>query len=199
MSKIDIFSCSSCGASLSPNAMKCEFCDNINIVTKESSALNLNALLSKQYLASEQLSKDFLNSGLLHINLKNYEIAKKLFKKEIENNPMNADAYYYSAISIISGKRIKSLGYGEIKMIVQLLKSATQLEDNAKFYFLSAIINYEFFEGNGMIVPKPNYINLLENTLELKLENDDIEFLQINVYIPENELFSQFTNNKNLK
>ncbi len=91
--------------------------------------------------------------------------------------------------------RIKSLGYGDIKMIVQLLKSAMQLEDNAKFYLLLAIINYDFFEGNGMIVPEPNYFSLLENTLELKLENDDIEFLQINIYIPENELFNQFINN----
>lgn len=195
MSKIEVLTCSSCGASLSPKAMKCEFCNNVNIVTKQTSAFKLNPSLSKQYLASEQLSKDFFNSGLLHINLKNYEIAKKLLQKEIENNPTNANAYYYCAISIINGKRIKSLGYSDIKMIVQLLNSAMQLEDNAKFFFLSAIINYDFFEGNGMIVPEPNYINLLENTLELKLENDDIEFLQINIYIPENELFNQFTNN----
>jgi tetratricopeptide (TPR) repeat protein len=195
MSKIEIFSCSSCGASLSPKAMKCEFCDNINIITKESNPLKLNPLLSKQYLASEQLSKDFFNSGLLQINLKNYEIAKKLLEKEIENNPINADAYFYCAISIINGKRIKSLGYSDIKMILQLLNSSMQLGDNAKYYLLSAVINYDFFEGNGMIVPEPNYFSLLENTLELKLENDDIEFLQSNIYIPENELFNQYTNN----
>ena len=195
MCKIEILSCSSCGASLSPTAMKCEFCDNVNIVAKQTSAFKLNPLLSKQYLASEQLSKDFFNSGLLHINLKNYEIAKKLLEKEIENNPMNADAYYYCAISIIKGKRIKSLGYSDIKMIVQLLNSAMQLEDNAKFYFLSAIINYDFFEGNGMIVPEPNYFNLLEKIIELKLENDDVEFLQSIIYIPKNELFNQFINN----
>ena len=29
MSKTQILSCFSCGASLSPNAMKCEFCDNV--------------------------------------------------------------------------------------------------------------------------------------------------------------------------
>ena len=199
MSKIEIFSCTSCGASLSPKAMRCDFCDNLNIITKESSPLKLNPLLSKQYLGSDELSKDLFNSALLHINLKNYEIAKKLLEKEIENNPMNADAYYYSAISIINGKRIKSLGYSDIKMIVQILNSAMQLGDNAKYYLLSAIINYDFFEGNGMIVPEPNYFTLLENTLELKLENDDVEFLQSNINIPENELFNQFTNNKNLK
>lgn len=195
MSKIEVLTCASCGSSLSPKAMKCEFCDNLNIITKESNPLKLNPLLSKQYLANEQLSKDFFNSGLLHINLKNYEIAKKLLEKEIENNPVNADAYYYYAISIINGKRIKSLGYSDIKMIVQLLNSAMQLEDNAKFYFLLAIINYDFFEGNGMIVPEPNYSSLLEKTIELKLENDDVTFLQSNIFIPKNELFNQLTNN----
>lgn len=195
MSKIEVLSCSSCGASLSPTAMKCEFCDNLNIVAKQTSAFKLNPLLSKQYLASEQLSKDIFNSALLHINLKNYEIAKKLLEKEIENNPMNADAYYYCAISIINGKRIKSLGYSDIKTIVRFLNSALQLEENAKLYFLSAIINYDFFEKNGMIVPEPNYYSLLEKTIELQLENDDIEFLQHNIIIPENELFNQFINN----
>jgi tetratricopeptide (TPR) repeat protein len=107
MSKIEVITCSSCGSSLSPKAMKCEFCDNVNIVAKQTSAFKLNPSLSKQYLASDHLSKDFFNSGLLHINLKNYVIAKKLLEKEIENNPMNADAYYYCAISIINGKRIK--------------------------------------------------------------------------------------------
>ena len=46
-----------------------------------------------------------------------------------------------------------------------------------------------------MNIPEPNYYSLLEKTIELQLENDDVAFLQNNIFIPENELFNQFTNN----
>jgi tetratricopeptide (TPR) repeat protein len=194
MSKIEILSCSSCGASLSPKVMKCDFCDSINVVTKNTSPFKLNAILSKQYLNSGQLSTDKVNTALLHLNLKNYEIAKKLLELEIEINPINADAYFYYAICLINGKRIKSLTYSDIKKISQYINSAIQIKDDAKYYFLSAIINYDFFEGNGMLLPDPNYYILLEKFTELKLGDDDLEFLENHIIIPQNELFNQFTN-----
>lgn len=194
MSKIEILCCSSCGASLSPKAMKCDFCDSINVVTKNTSPYKLNLILSKQYLNSGQLSTDKVNSALLHLNLKNYDIAKKILEQEIEINPINDDAYFYCAICSINGKRIKSLAFSDIKKITQHINSAIQIKDDAKYYFLAAIINYDFFEGNGMILPEPNYFSLLEKTTELKLEDDDIEFLQNNIIIPQNEIFNQFIN-----
>jgi hypothetical protein len=195
MSKIEIICCASCGASLAPKAMKCDFCDSINVFTTNTNPFKLNAIMSKQYLNSGQLSTDKVNTALLHLNLKNYEIAKKLLELEIENNPINADAYFYCAICSINGKRIKSLAFSDVKKITQYINSAIQIKDDAKYYFLSAIINYDFFEGNGMFLPKPNYLDLLEKMLELKLENDDLEFLQNNIIIPKNELFIQFIKN----
>jgi hypothetical protein len=194
MSKIEILCCASCGASLAPKEMKCDFCDSINVVTRNTSPFKLNTILSKQYLNSGQLINDKLNTSLLHLNLKNYEIAKKLLELEIENNPINADAYFYCAICFINGKRIKSLAFSDVKKITQYINSAIQIKDDAKYYFLSAIINYDFFEGNGMILPEPNYNILLEKSAELKLEDDDLEFLQNNIVIPENEFFNQFIN-----
>lgn len=194
MSKIEILCCASCGASLAPKAMKCDFCDSINVFTTKSNPLKLNAILSKQYLNSGQLSTDKVNTALLHLNLKNYEIAKKLLELEIENNPINADAYFYCAICFINGKRIKSLAFSDIKKITQYINSAIQINEDAKYYFLSAIINYEYFEGNGMILPEPNYYILLQKYAELKLEDDDLEFLENNVIIPQNEIFNQFKN-----
>ncbi len=194
MSKIEILCCASCGASLAPKAMKCDFCDSLNVFTTKTNPLKLSAILSKQYLNSGQLSTDTVNTALLHLNLKNYEIAKKLLELEIENNPFNADAYFYCAISFINGKRIKSLAFSDIKKITQYISSAMQIKDDAKYYFLSAIINYDFFEGNGMLLPEPNYYTLLEKCTELKLEDEDLEFLENNVIIPQNEIFNQFIN-----
>lgn len=194
MSKIEILSCVSCGASLSPKAMKCEFCDSENVISKITSPFRLNSALTKQYLNSEQIISDKVNTALLHLNLKNYEIAKKLLELEIENNPINADAYFYCAICFINGKRIKSLAFSDIKKITQYINSAMQIKDDAKYYFFSAIINYDFFEGNGMLLPEPNYYILLEKFRELKLEDEDLEFLENNVIIPKNELFNQFIN-----
>jgi len=194
MSKIEILCCASCGASLAPKAMKCDFCDSLNVFTTKTNPLKLSAILSKQYLNSGQLSTDTVNTALLHLNLKNYEIAKKLLELEIENNPINTDAYFYCASSFINGKRIKSLAFSDIKKITLYISSAMQIKDDAKYYFLSAIINYDFFEGNGMLLPEPNYYTLLEKCTELKLEDEDLEFLQNNIVIPENDLFNQYIN-----
>ena len=195
MSKIKILSCSSCGASLSPKAMTCEFCDNVNIIIKETSPFKLNSILSKQYLSSTPLSKDTFNTALLHLNLKNYVIATKLLEKEIENNPINADAYFYCALSLIHGKQIKSLSYSVAKKIMQYLNNAIELEENAKFYFLSAIINYDFFQENGMILPEPNYSFLLKKMKEFNLENEDFEYLKNIIEIPKNQMFNQIVIN----
>jgi ribosomal protein L40E len=191
MSKIQILSCFSCGASLSPNAMKCEFCDNVNVISKETSPFKLNSILSKQYLNSTELSKDTFNSALLHLNLKNYLIATKLLEKEIENNPINADAYYYCALSLINGKRIKSLSYSIIKKINSYVNTAIELNEDSKFYFLAAIINYGFFQENGMLLPEPNYSFLLKKTKEFNLENEDLEFLKNIIEVPKNQIFNQ--------
>ncbi|PIY12266.1 MAG: hypothetical protein COZ18_02465 [Flexibacter sp. CG_4_10_14_3_um_filter_32_15] len=191
MSKIKILSCSSCGASLSPNAMQCEYCDNVNVISKETSPFKLNSILSKQYLSSRELSKDTFNSALLHLNLKNYTIATKLLEKEIENNPINAEAYYYCALTLTNGKAIKSLAFSTIKKINSYINSALELEENAKFYFLSAIINYAFFQENGMILPEPNYDNLLIKAKKFNLDNDDLEYLKSIIEIPKNQMFNK--------
>jgi tetratricopeptide (TPR) repeat protein len=191
-----ILSCSSCGASLSPNAMKCEFCDNVNVISKETSPFKLNSILSKQYLNSTELSKDTFNSALLHLNLKNYTIATKLLEKEIEKNPINADAYYYSSLCLTNGKRIKSLPFSVIKKISSYLNTAIELDENSKFYFLAAIVNYDFFQENGMILPEPNYNLLLKKTKEFNLENEDFEYLKNIIEIPKNETFNQIITNQ---
>jgi len=195
MSKIKILSCSSCGASLSPNAMQCEYCDNVNVISKETSPFKLNSILSKQYLNSTELSQDTFNSALLHLNLKNYTIATKLLEKEIENNPINADAYYYCAISLTNGKRIKSLSYSTLKQVNSYVNTAIELNENSKFYLLAAIVNYDFFMENGMIVPEPNYNFLLKKTKELILQNDDLEYLKNIIEIPKNQIFNQIVTN----
>ena len=195
MSKIKILCCSSCGASLSPNAMKCEFCDNINVISKDTSPFKLNSILSKQYLSSTELSKDTFNSALLHLNLKNYPIATKLLEKEIENNPINADAYYYCALSLTNGKRIKSLPFSLIKKISSYINTAIALNENSKFYFLAAIINYDFFKENGMLLPEPNYNSLLKKAKNFNLENDDLDYLKDIIEIPKNEVFNQIITN----
>jgi tetratricopeptide (TPR) repeat protein len=191
MSKIEIYCCASCGASLAPNSMQCDFCDSLNVFTTKTNPIKLNAILSKQYLNSGQLSTDKVNTAILHLNLKNYDIAKKLLEIEIENSPINADAYFYCAICLINGKRIKSLAFSNIKIIIQFINSAIQIKDDAKYYFLLAIVNYDFFEGNGMLLPEPNLNILLSKSAELKLDDDDLQFLLQHIIIPQNELFNQ--------
>lgn len=193
MGKIEILTCNSCGALLSPKVLKCEYCDSVHIVSKNTNSHKISPTLSKHYLQSNEFSNNKLSLALLHLNIKNYDIAKKLLEQEIESNPVDSELYFYCALSLIKGKRIKFLAYSEIKEIYRHLNTSIQIQEDAKYYLLLAIVNYDFFKGNGMILPQPDYLELLDKALEI--EKEDLEFLQEQIIIPESELFNQILTN----
>ncbi len=190
MSKISILSCASCGASLTPKALQCSYCNNVNVISQEKSHYKINSELTKSYLSNGQFLKDNYSTALLHLNLQNYAISTKMLENEINQNPINAEAYYYMVLGLIGGKRIKSLPFSSIKKIKSYLEIAIDLEEHSKYYYLAAIINYDFYFSNGMLLPEPNYNLLLEKSNELAMEHEDIEYLKSIIQIPKTEIFN---------
>ena len=196
MAKVEILRCKGCGANLSPENTTCNYCFSENIVKANENPFNLGQMLAKQYanyfkvkVQSNPLDVNaFFSLGLLSLNLKLYDLAIKNFQKAVELNPEEPEIHYFLALSMIKGRRPKTIPFKEIKEIEQFINSALQLGDKAKYYFLAAIINFDFYASNGMKVPQPDYNELFYNARYAEAEPIENKILLDNVIIREEKL-----------
>ena len=77
--------------------------------------------------------------------------------------PEYPDAYYYYGLSLIRGRRPKLLSLSEVKRIEDYLKTAVQLDARpAKYYYLAAILKYDYYLSNGLLCnPSPDELFLM--------------------------------------
>lgn len=196
MAKVEILRCKGCGANLSPENTTCNYCFSENIVKANENPFNLGQMLAKQYanyfkvkVQSNPLDGNAIFSlGLLSLNLKLYDLAIKNFQKAVELNPEEPEIHYFLALSMIKGRRPKTIPFKEIKEIEQFINSALQLGDKAKYYYLAAIINFDFYASNGMKVPQPDYNELFYNARYAEAEPIENKILLDNVIIREEKL-----------
>ncbi len=95
--------------------------------------------------------------ALCYLHLKLYKLAIEHFKRTVELLPNNSDAYYYLGLSLISGRRPMTLSLKEVRCIEEYLRTAMQLNDrSAKYYYLAAILKYDYYLANGLSSPPPS-------------------------------------------
>ena len=106
----------------------------------------LNALTANNGL--EQSDKDILNSslGLIALESGSYPIAQSHFKKIIDENPSNADAYYYYTLSLLNGARPFLSNRTQIDQLIQNLNFALALGAQGKYAYLKALLIYDFYD-----------------------------------------------------
>jgi len=193
MFKVEILKCNGCRATISLSNTTCEYCGSENIVTSYEKPCNLDQKISKQYInfykSKLQTNPSDENSlfalGLFYLNLKLYDLAVKTFEKSMDINPEDSEIHYYYALSMIKGRRPKVLTLKEIQVIEKFINSAIQLGDKAKYYYLAALINHDFYLGNGLKVPEPNYDELLKNATNSEIESDENKMILTNVIVRE--------------
>ena len=101
--------------------------------------------------------------ALCYLQLGLYDLTIKNFKQTLELMPEYADAYYYYGISLIRGRRPKLLSLNEVRLIEQYLTTAMQLDDRqAKYYYLAAVLKFDYYAANGLTVHPPLPEDLLE-------------------------------------
>lgn len=196
--KVKILQCNGCGANLSPDNTTCIYCQSENIVVSNNHPLNVEEKQAKkianyfkaQVRENPTDGESLFALGLFYLNLKLYDLAIKNFELAITHLPDEADVYYYYALSLIQGKRPKSLSLSQVRKIEEYLNTAIQLDDKAKYYYLAAIINYDFYAANGMKIPQPDYNSLISEAQTAEKEPEEIDVLLKNVIIRDENLIS---------
>ncbi len=133
--------------------------------------------------------------ALAYLQLGIFELAIKNFQRAVELMPDYADAYYYYGLALIRGRRPKTLSLAEVRRIEQYLATARQLDARpAKYYYLAAILKYDYYLSNGLICsPSPDELFLMAENKEY--DPWEIERLLNNVSLRAPELVSKVRKN----
>ena len=111
--------------------------------------------------------------GLFYLTNGGYLYALPQFKKVVEIDPLNADAYYYIAITMLGGVKPFIKGLSEIEKIVENLNLAEQIEPKAIYYYLHAYVAYDYYKRK-FIGCNPSYSELLAQARALGVSYAEI-------------------------
>jgi tetratricopeptide (TPR) repeat protein len=130
--------------------------------------------------------------GHLYLQLRLYDLALKHFRQSVGLEPDFADGYYYVALTMLRGKRPKTLMIQEVRAIEAQLCAALQLDPRpAKYYFLLAAVRSDYYLTNGLTSPSPSSRELLAMAREKEYDFPEVERLLDSITLRDEALVSQ--------
>lgn len=189
-------SCPQCGAPATVSARTCAYCKAEFFVTSlaylgrfERDGINKYINHYKELVkAAPDDPEGHLALGLCYLQLKLYDLANKILAQAIEVAPDLADPYYYYGLTLIKGRRPKTLSLNEVRKIEEYLNTAMQLDPTrAKFNYLAAILKYDYYALNGIRHQPPSWEALLVEARSKEHEPDETERLLESVLLRDEE------------
>lgn len=120
------------------------------------------------------ISKPMGGQGYLQfLNLGLYRQALSLCEKAIIDNPTDSDAYFYAAVSMLSGKRPFLLDRATIRKIEEYLSVAVTVSNEAVYHYFLAYIKLDYYHRK-MLRVVPDYRAELRQALELSITTEEI-------------------------
>lgn len=178
--------CPQCGAPIGAADRVCSYCKS-EIYIKKTSDVDKN-IINKYIKAYRKLIDDghvesiesFMALGICHLKNKSFEKAVDSFEKAVDLLPNDGEPYFYTALSLMHGKRPYLQTFNKIKEIVRLLDAAIEIAPLGKYYYLLYLIQFDFYNKKKL--------NNHRNAEELKqqaytCEIDDDEILEINQFV----------------
>ncbi len=168
---IKVITCPQCGAPIKPGATKCEYCgaeffvDSVSYLEKLDKDKIYRYISYYKNLIDNNLysGEANLGIGICYLDLQLYTLAIKHLRIAVEQMPGYADGYYYYAVALFKGRKPKILTLSEIRTIERYLNAAVHLNNkSAKYFYLWAIIKYEFYIENGFRDDHPAFEELIK-------------------------------------
>ena len=173
--------CPNCGAGVSANQEKCEWCHSPVYITSfnsisEMSPLQLNKYASgyRKELANDPGNKEINTSiAFCYLKLKMYDEAYDSFSKAVVDNFDNSETYFYAAVSLLKGKKAFLHPRPEIDKMLELLNAALTIEQRGIYYYFMAYIKHDYFKRK-FLTTTPNYKDCLMNAQRAGCSSGDI-------------------------
>jgi tetratricopeptide (TPR) repeat protein len=138
-----------------------------------------------------------LKRGIQLLKARAYEHAIKAFHSAIESEPSEPNNYYYLALALLKGRRPKVLTRTEAESISRHLQTSCVLNSNrSQYYYLWALVKFDFYVSQGLRVSPPDIVELLEKAESLVCNREAIrEMLGLIPHIKENPVYDVINRN----
>ena len=162
--------CPGCGARVSIEQNECEWCHTPLTITSFNSLFDMSKQeIDKYYKSFSEASSvnpdnNIINKtlGMCFIKMGLYDKALACFDKIIINNINDSEVYFYSAISLLEGKKPFVVSRKNIDKIVTYINVAINIENRGLYHYFLAFIKYDYFERK--------YLNTIPNYKECLIE-----------------------------
>lgn len=185
--------CPQCGAPLDKNSYKCKYCKADVFISSVSYLSNYdNSQIQKYIKYYKELinqnpneDKGYIGLGLCYLQLSMFPLAQKNLEKALELAPENSSVYYYYCLSVVAGRRIRSLSLEIVEEMVQYLNTAINMEpDNPLYLLLMMLIKYDFYSLNGFNEPEPTHEELLQRLEDVDIDDEELNRMKTCVKTP---------------
>lgn len=136
--------------------------------------------LTKFYSQAQSNNPDspdiFYSAGMCYLKTKMYEKAQNNFDKTIELNFDHSDAYFFSAIALLRGKKPFLAKIDDIRRAENYLNTALSIENKGIYRLLLSYIKYDFYHRKCLNV-SPDYMEELTIAKMHPLPDGDVSFM----------------------
>lgn len=183
-----VITCGCCGHKeaypLQKESVRCRNCRQPIIPANYKEAKQMPApartkqilLLNQAATVSPDAPEIHMALGLFYLTNGAYQYALPQFKKVIAIDPLNADAYFYVAVTMLGGEIPFLKVLDEIEIIVENLKIAEQIEEKAIYFYLHAYIAYDYYKRKYRGC-RPSYPELMSKARSLGITSADADSL----------------------
>jgi tetratricopeptide (TPR) repeat protein len=182
--KVISLACPGCGARVSTEQQKCEYCSGpIIISTFENVAsmslpeVNKYAGAYRKALAENPDSRELnMSAAMCYLKLKLYDKAVPVLEKAMEDNFDNPEIFFYAAVSLLRGKKAFVTQRDDIDKILEYLNAAIMIEPKGIYRYMLAYIKYDYFHRKYLNI-SPNHIEEYEMANETGVSESEIQQL----------------------
>jgi len=123
--------------------------------------------------------------GIIYLQLGQFTHAKNRFDEAIELDPVNAEAYFYRAISALQKKKPFLCARALIDETLRDLDTAYEIEQQAIYKYFSALIRYDYFHRKKFRI-EPDFAEEFETAKSMGIGSGDMDLLRtvINLDVP---------------
>ncbi|MBE6713605.1 MAG: tetratricopeptide repeat protein [Ruminococcaceae bacterium] len=183
--------CPKCGAPVTTDQKKCEYCDSPIIISTFNSVydmpmpqVNKAAGTYRQALAENPDHQGLNNSlAMCYLKLKLYDKALPVFEKAMEDNFDNSETFFYAAICLLKGQKAFLHQRPTINKILEYINAALMIEPKGIYYYFLAYIKYDYFQRKFLIT-SPNYREVLNTAIGAGLSQHDVNRLYAILGVP---------------
>jgi tetratricopeptide (TPR) repeat protein len=113
---------------------------------------------------------------MCYLKLKLFDKALSAFENAIEDNFDNSETFFYTAVSLLGGKKAFLASRSTIDKVEEYINAALLIEPRAIYYYFQAYIKYDYFSRKSFNT-SPSYQDALASAENAGVSSFDIDQL----------------------